>query len=81
MWAELHEIGGLSATLTVNRLGRCRATLPRTLSKLDVTARVQKRNGNIQVKIENASLLVLLLSKHPRGMFPSPAHVRADVTS
>ena len=28
-WAELHETGGLSATLAINRLGRCRATRPR----------------------------------------------------
>ena len=26
IWAELHETGGISATLAVNRLGRCRAT-------------------------------------------------------
>ena len=28
IWAELHETGGLSATLAVHRLGRCRATRP-----------------------------------------------------
>ena len=28
VWAELQETGGLSATLGVNRLGRCRATRP-----------------------------------------------------
>ena len=28
VWAELHETGGLSATLAVNRLGRCRAIRP-----------------------------------------------------
>ena len=29
VWAELHEAGGLSATLAVNGLGRCRATQSR----------------------------------------------------
>ena len=28
IWAKMHETGGLSATLAVNRLGCCRATRP-----------------------------------------------------
>ena len=32
IWAELHETGGLPASLAVNRLGRCRATRHRFLS-------------------------------------------------
>ena len=32
IWAELQETGGRSATLAVNRLGRCRATLPSALA-------------------------------------------------
>ena len=33
IWAELHETGGLSAILAVNRLGRCRATRPSRLQR------------------------------------------------
>ena len=38
IWAELQEAGGLSVTLAVNGLGRCRASRPRLLTAVRVTA-------------------------------------------
>ena len=48
IWSELHETGGLSATVAVNRLGRCRANRHRSAeSEMTKTRNKRRKKGII----------------------------------
>ena len=57
-WAELHETGGLSATLAVNLLGRCRATRPkiRLVLSSPTTPDTPKKTSTGQTRPDKTSL-------------------------